>query len=180
MGGTSGITPWTLVALGVSSTLSGGLYGPHKVLGVPLGSLTLKGSGAYFGGICGLSGVCLWGSHSGHWDTGALRADLKGPRGRRHVGGAGTLAVGRGPPGPPRVQSWSSRCPQVRVPAGQRRVLRELRHCLSLYRQRHGPAAHPGPAHVYDPALPGALGRREAQREAGRATRGSRGPHSAP
>ena len=68
----------------------------------------------------------------------------------------------------------------MRVPAGQRRLLRELRHCLRLYRQRHGPAAHPGPAHVHDPALPGALGRREAQREAGRAARGCRGAHSTP
>lgn len=88
----------------------------------------------------------------------------------------GALAMGKGPPGPPRVQSWSTWCPQVRVPARQRRLLRQLRHCLRFYRQRHGPAAHPGPAHVHDPALPGALGRREAQREAGTAARGQPRP----
>ena len=90
------------------------------------------------------------------------------------------LAVGRPPPGLPRVQCWSTWCLQVRVPARQRRLLRELRHCLSLYRQRHGPAAHPRPAHVHDPALPGALCRGKAQREAGMAAWGRSGPHSAP
>ena len=33
---------------------------------------------------------------------GALRAQLEDPRGKRHLGGAGTLAVGRGASGSPK------------------------------------------------------------------------------
>lgn len=115
-------------------------------------------------GACGLS----WGVPTKEGASGA------------EVWRTGMLAVGRQPLGRLRGQRWSTWCPQVCVPARQRRFLRELRHCLRLYRQRHGPAAHPRPAHVHDPALPGALCCGEAQREAGTAAWGRSGPRSAP
>jgi len=55
--------------------------------------------------------------------------------------------------------------PQVCVPAGQRGLLCQLCHRLCLHRERHGPAAHPGFAHVHDTPLPGPLGRRAEERQ---------------
>lgn len=54
--------------------------------------------------------------------------------------------------------------PQVRVPARQRRLLRQLRDRFGLHRERHGLASDPGPPHVHDSTLLGAVRRRQTQR----------------